>query len=776
MSAIDRMPPQSILEPHQQDADFERRYAIEVARKFDRLALPGISVTSTSRPYPLTAAYVSLQAVAKASDGTMRAEDIEVSLARGDRFLVRGEAGHGKSTLLGWLAVNAARKSFENPLKAWNNRVPFLIRLRHVHDELPSPDLLASTIVPLIASYMPLGWTHRILESGRALILLDGVDEIPEAMQPALYEWVESLLAAFPRTAIVCTSRPAAVPAAWLSAVGFGPLEIQPMSLEDVDRCIRYWHRAAAYNLGEADKEHIFSFAVPLELSLRSVPHLRQLARTPLLCAWLCALHLERGHIPHNRLELYSTAVSLMLDRRNLQNLPTTSRESSLSIENRKVLLRDLSYWMMLNGLSEVDSALATQVIERSLREIPGQHAAAREVLADLILTSGLLRESVPGTIEFIHRSFQEFLCAGACAQEDSIGFLIGKAGQDDWRETIILVAGQCIDSQRERLLKGLLAFDGGGRRSALLSAACLETSPRVPRPLLEKISNALASVIPPRNAEDIAALASAGDLAVRQLLWHANMSHEDAQRNIRVLCRIATELAQEALVSYTVDKRSAVQQELVDSWPFFERTEFASSVLSYVEFANETISLVDPSLLRYIDAMPNVRVARGEFNRSDPQALKAVGQVSKLRLLDFSRNRYLQSLRDINSQPSVTHLYFRDCSSLRWSEGVGHFPEAISLDLGGCDNLEEIYGLAGSFPKLEKLKLSGCRKLSTLNTMNQFASTLRELDIRGVGFNLWQPLRGLQKLEHLVVSSQAELDGVASTLRTSVRISVRPL
>ena len=53
---------------------------------------------------------------------------------------------------------------------------------------------------------------------------------------------------------------------------------------------------------------------------LESAPHLRALAATPLLAALICALNLDRStHLPRDRMGLYSAALELLLERRDIE-------------------------------------------------------------------------------------------------------------------------------------------------------------------------------------------------------------------------------------------------------------------------------------------------------------------------------------------------------------------------------------------------------------------------------------------------------------------------
>ena len=89
----------------------------------------------------------------------------------------------------------AARGSFSSVLEDWNKCVPFLIKLRsYVGERLPTPDQFLDGVAGPVAGTMPPGWVHRQLSSGWALLLIDGVDEIPADARRAVRDWVRGLL------------------------------------------------------------------------------------------------------------------------------------------------------------------------------------------------------------------------------------------------------------------------------------------------------------------------------------------------------------------------------------------------------------------------------------------------------------------------------------------------------------------------------------------------------------------------------------------------------
>src|SRR3569833_4684562 len=91
---------------------------------------------------------------------------------------------------------------------------------------------------------MPAGWVRRRLTDGRAVVLVDGIDELPEAERPAARDWLGALTAAYPEARYVVTSRPTAAGERWLEAEGFAGAELRPMGAPEVEEFVRRWHAA----------------------------------------------------------------------------------------------------------------------------------------------------------------------------------------------------------------------------------------------------------------------------------------------------------------------------------------------------------------------------------------------------------------------------------------------------------------------------------------------------------------------------------------------------
>ena len=437
--------------PDREASDFERTYTEALRRSLDRLEVFGVPrMTEVVKRQSLSVAYVNLSVGQRGEAGPEaerhgrgslrrfaqppedeegrpleRIEAVDQALAGTRRLVVRGEAGSGKSTLLQWIGVRAAGHDFQPPLTHWNGSVPFFIRLRRcVESGFPAPENFPRLEASGVAGAMPPGWVHRQLESGRALVLVDGVDEMPKAQRGAMLERLQDLVALYPLARYLVTSRPAAVNAeewpdwpGWIESAGFAEVNLQPMSPAQVEAFLDHWHEALRHTASDAEElAEIKRLPAHLKGLLRQRPALRRLATNPLLAAMICTLHRERQQtLPAERLRLYAECVELLLSRRDeARKVPAGPDYPNLSHDQKLALLQSFAYWMLRNGWSDVEVEQADAHFAGRLPHLALDVTGAAEVRKYFVERASLLREPVLGRIDFTHRTFQEYLAAQA--------------------------------------------------------------------------------------------------------------------------------------------------------------------------------------------------------------------------------------------------------------------------------------------------------------------------------------------------------------------------
>lgn len=581
--ALARLPRTSLHAPQGVDNDDEFRdeYLRYIAASLDRLELLGLSMKDRPR-LALSVAYLSLTVSGqeRLRHGWFGEADqpahsgVRVESALVSRTFVRGEAGSGKTTLLDWIAVTAARGGFVGDLRSWNGLIPFPIRLRAYADS-PMPAKPEEFVTGWLAGIMPPGWVHRVLREGRGLLLVDGVDEVPPFKRPHVREWLRELVHTFPLAQVVVTARPAAADKKWLAELNFSSTVLQQMSPADVRVFLQRWHEAAG-----APEEALRRLVSQLD----SRVHLRSLASSPLLCAMLCALNLGRvSELPHSRMELYAAALAMLLDLRDAER----GIARILTISDKTVLLRDLAWRLTLGGRSQLPASKVHEHVARKIRSMPNVDEEADAVVTHLLERSGVVREIAPGQVDFVHRTFQEYLAGEEAMQDGQVETLVAHAHQDSWTQTIVLACGHGQRTQVSELLTEVLdradQEPRNARRLRLLAAACLETVRDVDAEVHERVDAIIRDkLVPPRSKKETTSLATIGHRVLRYLPADLDeLSDATAEAVVRSTALVGSPEAMARLAGYARDPRRTVQEALLAAWLNFDRRRYADEVLA---------------------------------------------------------------------------------------------------------------------------------------------------------------------------------------------------
>ncbi|WP_328584409.1 NACHT domain-containing protein [Streptomyces sp. NBC_00370] len=623
-----------------QDALFEARYAAHIAHKHNMLTIYGIDLTNSPEQWPLDAAYLSLEAgfahesrraPIRGEHATIRAEH---AFHGRDRVLLRGEAGSGKTTLVQWMAVTAARQDRAilreggSPLAPFADRVPFVLPIRSLtrqDDDLPTPDHFLSRIRSPLAAAQPPGWTDRVLAAGRGLILIDGIDETPEKVRERTRRWLQDLITVYPGNLWLVTSRPSAVRPRWLAAETFAELSLAPMSRSGVDSFIHRWHNAAR-SVSESDeqREQLDMYETSLGAAVRSKNDLARLATNPLMCGLICALHCDRrGYLPHARKELYEAALSMLLSRRDRERDMASPDGVELTEEPKIRLLQRLAYKFILNGKAELDYSHAERIIADTLPGVPVAAAQgdASTIFRHLLLRSGLLREPADGSIDFIHRTFQDYLGAKAAVEEGDISLLVLRAAETQWEDVIRMAAAHARPAECAEFLLDIArrgdSSNSGYRRTQLhlVAAAAMEHATELQPRVRAEIKERTAALIPPKTSAEAKDLAGIGSVALELLPGPHGLTDEQCLLTVETAVLIGGEAALPLLSQYRDHPAVPVQQLLSTAWHRFDTRAYAESVLAGLtedEVYYEVTSQDELTTLRELATPSRLRVADG--------------------------------------------------------------------------------------------------------------------------------------------------------------------
>ena len=411
------------------------------------------------------------------------------ALSQYRRLIIVGDPGSGKTTLLRWLAVTfaAARQADADRLGPTFTEpcLPILLELRRFAERLrklaeqPSAFDLADEISSYIAqdarfAGVPREAMRAAIAAGGCVILLDGLDEIEDRQaRTRLVEAIEALYLD-PRSnasnnLCLLTTRPHGF--ANLSVGnGFQTGTVRPFGRDDVIAFIRNWYRVAYGEhalAGEADQ---------LVDAIGANERVEGLATNPLLCTIIAVVFRNNRVLPDRRVELYFKCCEALLDtwERN-KDIRNSGLIGGFGLQQKLELLATLAHW--LHGENERLSAPEEEIVQRIAEALRAEHHSdpggaegeARRFIAAIRDRSGLLRGRGDGSLEFSHRTFQEYLAArhiAALDEEAMIDAVMPGLHIAWWEEVHLLLFGE-LGSGRggsgkvERLAFSILGASG---------------------------------------------------------------------------------------------------------------------------------------------------------------------------------------------------------------------------------------------------------------------------------------------------------------------------
>lgn len=648
------------------DLRYEAEYAQALGVAYRRTKIFGLDELSRhDAEWDLDTAYLSLvaQAQDRAAPGPPAAhapplpQRVHTLLADRPRVLLRGEAGAGKTTLLWWLAAHASARTLDDDLAPLNGLVPFVVPLRTLRARgatFPSPAELSGA-AGLVVDGAPEGWAGRVLESGRALLLVDGLDEVPPEEREQTHTWLTQLLARYPDTRCVATVRPLAVEPDWLRSEGFAELRLLPMSNEDIQAFVVSWHRAALLSEPD-DHDRLNELEGDLSRQFDQNATLRDLARTPLLCAVICALHRRRdGFLPETRWKLYRSALEMLLGYRDRRRRIGGPEGVELEVEEHTQLLQRIAVWLVREGQSEFTRGQALRQLGRALAgmERVSAQGSPERILTHLLNRSGLLQERRDGTYQFIHRTFQDYLAAKELIEDDHVNELLRHADEEAWQDVILLAAGHCGRRELALLVEGLLdaglEHEGGAMERVdlhVLAALCAQHAAWLDSRVRERVRRSTAALYPLLDRDQVKSVARLGPAALDGFPAPESVARDDP--SVKHMATLITEIGGSEALPHARDwvlAHPQVSNAFTYRWRDFPPDAYATEVLTHCDLSRSLLLISDRERLRAVRRLPSVRDLSLSGNLPESEIRAALEGKQRLANLYISDNQRLADL-----------------------------------------------------------------------------------------------------------------------------------
>ncbi len=430
-----------------------------------------------------------------------------------NKAVLLGAPGSGKTTLASYFALMLCEQVGNDPtqigLEAGQDWLPVVIRIR---DWVLKPELSLLKYLrwyaedSLSAKALPIGFFEHWLERGRALILLDGLDEVvDEAQRRRVVEQIETFLGQYEHCPAVITSRPAGYRWDFFNLEAFPHYTLEPFDGKQVDTFIDHW-----YDSRELDRAAAKRRKEDLRSAFKGNDRIRQLATNPLLLTIVALIHRYQAELPRRRFKLYESAVATLLTSWDSgKEMRLYGVLQHLKSDDLLYVLKKLAYWIHTQGSAgETDGGTLIDTDElkrqlqqeiKKLRKCESHEAKAEaDRFVDFIQRrTGLLNEQGRDRYAFVHKTFQEYLTAEEIYDrfeegEDEVieEHIQAHLHDPHWREVLLLLVSKLKKKRAARAIEVILRagseYEKWLHRDLLFAGWCLTEDSEVLKTVAE--------------------------------------------------------------------------------------------------------------------------------------------------------------------------------------------------------------------------------------------------------------------------------------------------
>lgn len=358
-------------------------------------------------------------------------------------LLILGKPGSGKTTFLKQTINQCSRNLFSE------NLIPFFITLKEFAEVKEQPTLL-DYINRYVDSHDKDALTCA-MKSGKALICLDGLDEVLIENSQRVNKEIENLVNDYPGNQYLMTCR---IAAKEYNFTQFTEVEIADFSWSQITVFAKKWFQNKAFTPNTFLNR------------LKKDKPIQRLASSPLLLTLLCLAFEESGDFPGNRAGLYKEGIDALLKKWDAKRgIKRDEVYQKLWIQRKEDLLSKMAWKFFYEGELFFEQSKAEREIGKYIRNLSGINSDKEELRLDseAVLKSiesqhGLLVERAKNIYSFSHLTFQEYFTAREIivvdqSSNEALQELVSHIFDKRWREIFLLSVAMSSNADKLLLL-----------------------------------------------------------------------------------------------------------------------------------------------------------------------------------------------------------------------------------------------------------------------------------------------------------------------------------
>ena len=361
-------------------------------------------------------------------------------VAEGDNLYILGKPGAGKTTFLKYIVTQAAVANLRKlpifvSLNEWSNS-----QYGQSGQEALLPFIVEQFAICRFPDAKP--FIEKLLESGDALLLFDGLDEVRQEgeQRRTLRRLLQNFAKQYSDCQCLITCR---IAASDVMFEGFRDVEVADFTPEQVEIYAEKWFTEFPHKLD------LFK----AEIAKTENEGLAELCCSPLLLAMLCLYFNDVQAFPTRRAELYEEAIEALLKKWD-SNRDIQRDYFALSARRKQQMFA----WIAAQTFEEndyfVEQRRLVSLIEAYLARLPDMPADidGQAILKAIEAQHGIFVERAKGIYSFAHLTFQEYFAARYIVENEARGTTKSLTqkhlGDDRWREVFLLTASMLDDGE----------------------------------------------------------------------------------------------------------------------------------------------------------------------------------------------------------------------------------------------------------------------------------------------------------------------------------------